>query len=65
MKLPECPFGGVTLGLFDDQADDVPEGCIVWSDPLGRDWLVFAPGVVAQMRHDCPECRGETAHASA
>lgn len=63
MRLPECPFGGVNLGRL-DQAHEVPDGCVVWTDGAGRDWLIFAPELVAQMRHDCPICQAE-AHAPA
>jgi hypothetical protein len=46
---------GVTLGEY--RGGDVPEGCVVASDGY-REWLVYAPDVVRQMRHDCPECNG-------
>jgi hypothetical protein len=52
----ELPFSGVVICEYSDDLD-VPAGCVVWSD--GRsEWLVFAPSMVDQMRHDCPICSG-------
>lgn len=47
---------GTVLGRY--HGGDVPQGCVVMGDSEGE-WLLYAPDLVAAMRHDCPICRGD------
>lgn len=55
-------WGGIVLGRLSEDADGIPEGCVVSVDADGTEWLVFAPRVVGQMRAECPICSAGGEH---
>ncbi len=49
------PFGGIVLERWDGHSLP-PDGCVVYSDEFGVEWLTFAPQLRADMRTGCSEC---------
>jgi hypothetical protein len=58
------PFGGVVLGVLDEEAESIPDGCFVYGDGFGVEYVVFGPSIVQQMRDSCPICEAGGVHAS-